>query len=540
MIVDPAVTERNETSENISRLMFVYLSGSEKGKTRIFFQDHVTIGTSDSCDLKLIPEEGGALPEGVIADVYNDDDVNHLVPRGLTERFEITLNGQLISGNSDAAGHILSDGDTLQFGHGLSSASVLFQVMPTTFAAPAPVRRTGREIEPTREQAIHPHPLTATLFVKELTASLWAEVPRKAKMAALACVGLFIAILIAAIFYFISLDRKIELLGKDNATTQAQRLHDQETIDNQQKEIERLRQASEQMKLYAQTIYEKYSPGVCLVVGSYTFVERGTGRALRYESADRSNDPVDRNGNLLISVDGAGPVVQFEYTGTGFLVEEGIIATNKHVVQPWVTDQTAQVIMRQSSVVRPRLDALVAFFPSIRNSFELRPIKTAERNDLALCSFSPGNTALPVLELSRDDVTTVIGEAVVLLGYPTGVDGLLQRIEENERKAIIAEHGRSIEDVAGGLADRGKVRPLTTAGVVSDALPTRIVHSAHTTEGGSGGPLFDREGHVIGVNSAVLMSVDGAGSFGGSNFGVPIRSLTELLDQAHHEIGRQQ
>jgi hypothetical protein len=49
----------------MSRLMFVYLSGTEKGKTRIFTQDHVTIGTSDACDLRLVPEEGGALPDGV-------------------------------------------------------------------------------------------------------------------------------------------------------------------------------------------------------------------------------------------------------------------------------------------------------------------------------------------------------------------------------------------------------------------------------------------------------------------------------------------
>ncbi len=540
MIVDQAVTEKNETTESPNRLMFVYLSGSEKGKTRIFFQDHVTVGTSDSCDLKLVPEEGGAFPEGVIADVYNDDGVNHLVPRGLNGQFSITINGQLISSNGEPAGSILSDGDTLHFGQGPSSASVLFQVMPTAFAVALPAGRTGSEIEPAHGQAAHPHPLTATLFVKELTQSLWAEIPRKAKLTALGSVGLFILILAAAIFYFISLDRKIEMLGKDNAITQIQRLHDQETINNQQKEIERLRQASEQMKLYAQTIYEKYSPGVCLIVGSYTFAEKGTGRALRYESADRAGDAVDRNGNLLISVDGAGPVVKFEYTGTGFLVEEGIIATNKHVVQPWATDQTAQIIMRQSSLVRPRLDAIVAFFPSIKNPFELRSIKASERNDLAVCSFAQGNTALPVLVLSTDDAATVIGEAVVLLGYPTGVDGLLQRIEETERQAIIAEHGRSIEDVAGGLADRGKVRPLTTAGVVSDALPTRIVHSAHTTEGGSGGPLFDRDGHVIGVNSAVLMSVDGAGSFGGSNFGVPVKSLTELLEQVHQEIGRRQ
>jgi len=534
-IVDQAVTQRNETSDNPGRLMFVYLSGTEKGKTRIFFQDHVTIGTSDACDLKLVADEGGKLPEGVIADIYNYEGITHLVPRELDQQLGILLNGRSISANGDGVGHILSDGDTLNFGEEPASAGVLFQVLPSTFSANLPARRTASEAERAQDRTVHPHPLTATLFVKELTASLWAEIPRKAKVIAMACGGLCVAIFVGIVFYFMSLDRKIELLGKDNTITQQQRQHDQETINNQQKEIERLRLASEQMKLYAQNVYEKFSPGVCLIVGTYTFVEKGTGRPLRYESADRASDPVDRSGNLLISVDGAGPAVQFEYTGTGFLVEMGMIATNKHVVQPWVTDQTAQIIMRQSSGVKPRLDTLIAFFPSIRSSFELRPLKTSDRNDLAVCAFPQGNTALPELPLSTEDVTTVIGESVVLLGYPTGVDGLLQRIEESERKAVIAEHGRSIADVAMGLANRGKVRPLTTVGVVSDALPTRIVHSAHTTEGGSGGPLLDREGRVIAINSAVLVSLDGGGSFGGSNFGVPIKALTELIEQAHQE-----
>ena len=39
----------------MSRLMFVYLSGTEKGKTRIFKQEQVTIGTDDSFDLTVIP-----------------------------------------------------------------------------------------------------------------------------------------------------------------------------------------------------------------------------------------------------------------------------------------------------------------------------------------------------------------------------------------------------------------------------------------------------------------------------------------------------
>jgi S1-C subfamily serine protease len=126
-------------------------------------------------------------------------------------------------------------------------------------------------------------------------------------------------------------------------------------------------------------------------------------------------------------------------------------------------------------------------------------------------------------------VKSIIGEPVVLLGYPTGVDGLLQRIEEAERRALMNQHGRSAEDVALGLADKGLIRPLTTAGVISDALPSRVAHSAHTTEGGSGGPLFDRDGRVIAVNQAILTSVEGGQSFGGSNFGVPVKAVTELL-----------
>jgi S1-C subfamily serine protease len=145
--------------------------------------------------------------------------------------------------------------------------------------------------------------------------------------------------------------------------------------------------------------------------------------------------------------------------------------------------------------------------------------------------------ALPTLPISGEDLQSIVGEPVVLLGYPTGVDGLLQRIDENERRGILSEHGRSAEDVAMGLAEKGLIRPLTTTGVISDALPARVVHSAHTTEGGSGGPLFDREGRVIAVNQAVLTAVDGSQNFGGSNFGVPIKAVSEFL-VAYHQSSK--
>jgi hypothetical protein len=148
----------------MSRLMFVYLSGTEKGKTRIFTQDHVTLGTSDACDLKLVPEEGGALPDGVLADVYDDENTFHLVPRLGQDDFEITINGEELGSDDTGAGHTLRDGDTVHFGSIHARASVLFQVVPENFSATHPVRRNVAEVDRVSGQSVHP--LTATLFVK--------------------------------------------------------------------------------------------------------------------------------------------------------------------------------------------------------------------------------------------------------------------------------------------------------------------------------------------------------------------------------------
>ncbi len=137
--------------------------------------------------------------------------------------------------------------------------------------------------------------------------------------------------------------------------------------------------------------------------------------------------------------------------------------------------------------------------------------------------------------MSNEDPSSIIGEPVVVLGYPTGVDGLLQRIEDTEKREIQRTHGQSVVEVAIGLAARGLIRPLTTTGTISDALPGRIVHSAQTTEGGSGSPIFDRDSRVIAINSAILATVDGNQSFGGSNFGVPIKVAFELLQMYDKE-----
>jgi S1-C subfamily serine protease len=73
------------------------------------------------------------------------------------------------------------------------------------------------------------------------------------------------------------------------------------------------------------------------------------------------------------------------------------------------------------------------------------------------------------------------------------------------------------------LAQRKLIRPLTTQGHIGDVLADKIVYDAQTASGGSGGPLFNAQGKVIGVNYAVVRG------FGGSNFGIPIRFAEPLL-----------
>jgi S1-C subfamily serine protease len=51
------------------------------------------------------------------------------------------------------------------------------------------------------------------------------------------------------------------------------------------------------------------------------------------------------------------------------------------------------------------------------------------------------------------------------------------------------------------------------------------VYDAQTTSGGSGGPVIDLEGKVVGVNFAVL------NGFAGASFAVPAGNARDLLSK---------
>jgi len=134
-----------------------------------------------------------------------------------------------------------------------------------------------------------------------------------------------------------------------------------------------------------------------------------------------------------------------------------------------------------------------------------------------------GALKLRLLTLDNRKDAAVSGQPVVLLGYPTGLDAILARAGEDTVRAIAASSAGNPTQVMAELARRKLIRPINTQGHIGDVLMDKIVYDAQTTFGGSGGPLFNAEGKVIGVNFATVRG------FGGSNFAIPIRYAGPLF-----------
>ena len=521
----------------MSSFMFVFLTGRDKGKTRIYQQDRVTVGPSESCDLVLPLEAVSAsgddleLPD-VVATVKRGEGGIPFLTLKVGDELPFALNSEVVPASSPGETFVLHDGDSLRFGVDGAATEVLFHVLRQDIYGLHPVP-TNPDVSIAPNSPANVHPLTATLFVKELATSLWAEVPNRAKayfMGSAVAIALLLGLVVYLNFYQL---RSIQETVRMQQEQIEQQRRDKEAakrrLEDQQRRLDELGALYADNRDFAQRMSEKYSGGVCLIVGVYSFADKDSGRPLKYDTADDANGPVvGETGEMLASVDGVGPVVEVEFTGTGFLVGEGTILTNRHVVQPWRQDGTAQVILAQG--MRPRVDRLFAFFPQFKTPFEIKSTFKSEQVDLATCRIDQSDKAIPVLPLPTDSsIAPVAGRAIVLLGYPTGVEGLIERLSEADRVNVVGRGNRSILDVAQTLADRGAIRPLTTQGIIGDITPGRIVHNAATTEGGSGGPIFDDTGLVIGVNSAILVSSETGQSFSGSNFAIPITAAMPML-----------
>jgi len=164
--------------------------------------------------------------------------------------------------------------------------------------------------------------------------------------------------------------------------------------------------------------------------------------------------------------------------GSGFIIDpSGLVVTNNHVIAD--ADEIT-VTLHDDSVYKATLVG--------------RDIKT----DLALLKIDPGKKALASVGFGNSDVTRV-GDWVLAIGNPYGLGGTVTA-------GIVSARARDIN-----------------AGDYDDFLQT----DASINRGNSGGPMFNVNGEVIGINTAIYSPSGGSIGIG---FAIPSTMAKSVID----------
>ena len=319
----------------------------------------------------------------------------------------------------------------------------------------------------------------------------------------------------------VQLQKKSEDLRSQIAASKAE---DASTLQTQLAAVNSRLQRLETEGKVAQTIIESYEPSVCLIHVVLAFREHTTGLRLHYaEMTSTGEAKTDEHNNPLLSVTGTGPEVHLDAFGTGFLASaNGQILTNHHVAEPWWQNQDLKEMVDQG--LDPVVAEMTAYFPGVRHGISINTEKISSAADVAVLKADVSQLRIKQIALADGRRSAVSGGPVVLLGYPTALDAILARAGAETLQSIATASKGDPEQVIEELARRNLIRPVTTQGHIGDVLPDKIVYDAQTTSGGSGGPLFNDEGKVIGINFAMVRE------FGGSNFAIPVDYGKSLLN----------
>ena len=163
--------------------------------------------------------------------------------------------------------------------------------------------------------------------------------------------------------------------------------------------------------------------------------------------------------------------------GSGFIIDEkGIVVTNNHVIQD-----------AEDIIIRVNGD----------KEFKAKVIGSDPLSDIAILKLETDEKFLPVKFGNSDKAR--IGDWVIAIGNPFGLGGTVT-------SGIISARNRSI-----GLSR------------YEDYIQT----DASINSGNSGGPLFDMNGDVIGINTAIL----GRSGSIGIGFSIPSNNAKIIIDQ---------
>ncbi|HEV7397638.1 MAG TPA: trypsin-like peptidase domain-containing protein [Pyrinomonadaceae bacterium] len=506
--------------------LVIHISSGEDKHTEVLTDELIRIGSCDNCDLRLRMSDLPRRPEsdGVVLSLARTN--GHYRVTDFDKSLELIHNGKPMESDS-----IIGAGDEIH----IEPSNLSLQFFPLR-SLPAVVTADVHEthVAPFIEQAAIESAATARrddakVFLREFTRELVREINPSTKLITLA-MAIF---LVGGILYIgFALFKEIQTSRRiiDEQRAQLAAMDKQFTKNNQQlSDITKANKEIRDSLSLAVKLRSDFGNGVCLIAGSFYFVESGTGRPLRYPEAQttESGSAVQTGTDqVALTPEGKGPIAEYEFVGSGFYVGGGYVMTNRHIAQPWQADERAQSM---NGVVRgqPRVKKLMAYFPDHPQAFSLKFRQASSRDDLAVCSLDVKDlpTDIPALPLESESGAVAVGKTVVMMGYPSGPDRLLALLDDSESRGIQQRYA-SLDSLLNYLAESKRIQPLTTQGNITDLNTRRIAYDARTAEGGSGAPLFGPSGRVIGVNFAVFTENQG------SNFAVPIQSASTLLERA--------
>lgn len=167
--------------------------------------------------------------------------------------------------------------------------------------------------------------------------------------------------------------------------------------------------------------------------------------------------------------------------GSGFIVsEDGFIVTNAHVVE-------------NAKIVTVTLED--------KREYKAEVIGADERSDIALLKISAND--LPAVKLGTSD-SLEVGEWVFAIGNPFGFD-------QTATQGIVSALSRRLPD-----------------GTYVPFIQTDVA----VNPGNSGGPLFDLDGNVVGVNSQIYSR---SGGYMGVSFAIPVDLVKDITSQLQNK-----
>ncbi|MGB7284386.1 MAG: trypsin-like peptidase domain-containing protein [Candidatus Acidiferrum sp.] len=320
-------------------------------------------------------------------------------------------------------------------------------------------------------------------------------------------------------------EQKQELQKQTDDLRQKLSAADATEVDGLRKQLEettsRLKRVESESDA-AEGVIRADAPSVCLLHVSVSFLDQTTHRPLRYGAINPNGQPLtDSDGNVVFTLDGRAPEVRQDFFGTGFVVGNDQVLTNHHVAQPWWKNDDLSDAAKHG--LQPTIAEMTAYFPEATTGVPMNISQISDEADLAMLHGDLSALNRPILRIDGRKEASVSGQPLISLGYATGLSAILARAGEDAVNQIVKASGGDPTKIVDELQKRQLIRPLVTQGHIGDVLPDKIVYDAQTTSGGSGGPLINRDGRVIGVTFAVVVG------FGGSNFGVPIRFAQPLL-----------